>query len=423
MKNVNTLWCASLFLLTVSLMAADYRMTGKLDRNPAVYMVGETITLTLQLLDGTNPAVGKQVKYRIGSQPEKTVETGKEPLKLSGSMSHPGKLSFSAVAFDSDGKTVLKNAKGRPIHYGTGAMADPLKLKTSRKEPADFDAFWQAQIARLKTVPMTVKKEEVASRDKRFRTYNVEIAALSKTPASGYLSIPVNAKPGSLPILFQTSGAGTKSAYKLMRTNMIVFHLNPHGCKNGQNKEYYDKFFSTIAKNYPHQGKTSRETSYFHGQTMRLLRALDYVKTLPEWNKKDLIISGTSIGGSQAIVGAALDPQVTVCIANDPALCDHAGRLDKPARRSGWPQLLNNDPKVLAASDYYDNIFFASRIKCDAYFATGFCDNTCNSEGVYIAFNNVRGKKIMTTNPTAGHCGTSNVPGNKRITEIQKSVK
>lgn len=47
---------------------------------------------------------------------------------------------------------------------------------------------------------------------------------------------------------------------------------------------------------------------------LRVLRALDYVKTLPEWDGKNLIVIGSSQCGAQAIVAAALDPQVSLCL-------------------------------------------------------------------------------------------------------------
>ncbi|NMA46826.1 MAG: hypothetical protein GX945_09725, partial [Lentisphaerae bacterium] len=63
---------------------------------------------------------------------------------------------------------------------------------------------------------------------------------------------------------------------------------------------------------------------------LRVMRSLDFVKTLPEWNGRDLIVVGSSQGGGQAIAAAGLDPQVTLCVAAVPALSDHAGTLATP---------------------------------------------------------------------------------------------
>ena len=48
------------------------------------------------------------------------------------------------------------------------------------------------------------------------------------------------------------------------------------------------------------------ETSYFRGMILRLIRALQYTKSLPEWDGKNLEVSGKSQGGAFAILGAGI---------------------------------------------------------------------------------------------------------------------
>ena len=128
------------------------------------------------------------------------------------------------------------------------------------------------------------------------------------------------------------------------------------------------------------------------------------------------------MGGSQSIQAAALDPDVTLCMPRDPALCDHAGFISSTRNRSGWPWILyaprdlpalqsphgEVDPVLLANSDYFDNVFFASRIKCPVYLATGLSDDVCFAEGVFKMYNSIGGPKDVETNAHAVHCGTFN---------------
>ena len=164
---------------------------------------------------------------------------------------------------------------------------------------------------------------------------------------------------------------------------------------------------------------------------IRVMRALDYVKSLPEWDGKNLIVIGGSQGGAQAIVAAALDPQVTICIAGVPALSEHSGPLAKPQRQPGWPRLYKADangqpdnPAVCKAAAYFDNIYFAKRIKGEAWFSTGFVDNVCVPTGVFAAFNNLPAGivKEITTTPTGNH-GASNTKGNARLDQFFKNLK
>ncbi len=233
-------------------------------------------------------------------------------------------------------------------------------------------------------------------------------------------------------------GAGTKSAGIAKYENAIAFSTNPNGREQGRDEAYYKEFFNTVARNYPQRGWHDREACFFHGQILRVVRALEWAKTLPEWNGRDLAVQGKSMGGSQALQAAALDPDVTICAPEDPALCDHAGQLDEThPRTSGWPRMLNHfrahpgeapegvtEEQVLAVSDYFDNCFFASRIqpRCFTYFASGYCDATCPSEGVYIAYINKKGDKLLTVDPKANHCQTVNRPFERHWEQIRASL-
>ncbi len=163
---------------------------------------------------------------------------------------------------------------------------------------------------------------------------------------------------------------------------------------------------------------------------LRVMRALDYVKSLPEWDGKNLVVVGGSQGGAQSIVAAALDQQVTLCLAGVPALSEHSGSLAQPQRQPGWPRLYSakdgkpNDEAVTQTAAYYDNIYFAKRIKAETYMSTGFVDNTCVPTGVFAAYNNIPAttKKFITTTPAGGH-GAPNTLGDRRLPEFFKEVK
>ena len=386
------------------------------DHPDAIYRAGEPIRFAVELRDGEQPVVGRAFRYTLfeGDRVERRGEavTGAEPVRIdSAGLPYPGWTRLEVETVEPD--------QSRPVRGGCGAMVDPLKLRSNRPEPADFDAFWEAQKAELAKVPMKVEEYPITPRDRGFDGYEVRIDCAGGKQVNGYLTLPTGAKPKSLPALVQLHGAGHKSASRDCRAGTLRFEINVHGILNGQPDEYYEELFRTELKNYPLQGRESRERCYFRGVFLRLLRALEYVKSRPEWNGRDLMVMGTSMGGGQALVAAALDPQVTLCIANDPAIIDHQGSLDTPKRRNGWPGLVDEkDPRTIVCSGYYDCVNFARRIKCETYVASGFMDVTCPSSAVYLAYNGIAGRKVMTTDPVAGHCRTRNTPGLARLDEV-----
>ena len=54
---------------------------------------------------------------------------------------------------------------------------------------------------------------------------------------------------------------------------------------------------------------------------------------MPEWDRKHMVIDGSSQGGGSALILSGLNKNITALAANVPALCDHGGV--KTGRSSG----------------------------------------------------------------------------------------
>ncbi len=409
----------------------DWKFTVTTNKSDAIYQKGENIVFTVTLQKNGAAVSDANLKYRIsenGDWGKWTTVPADKPLTVTKKSDKPAWFTIEATAYGKDGK-VIKNpkAKNRNLRVAIGAMVAPREIRESAAEPVDFDLFWKAQRETLNAVPVKATRTKVnvpKNLQNKVDCYDVKVDCAGAKPVSGYLVLPKNAKKGSLPAIVCYHGAGVRSANKQFGYGQkaIAFDVNAHGIPNGQPKQFYDNLNKGELKGYSHRNKNSRDQFYFKEMFLRVMRALDYVKTLPEWNGKVLIVTGGSQGGGQAIVAAALDPQVSLCVANVPAIGDHAGRL--VGRRPGWPQLMNSskttpgNQQIIKASGYFDHNYFAKRIKCETYMGTGFVDFVCPPTSVYAAFNNlpVKTKTIQTT-PSAGH-GASLSLGYKRINQV-----
>ena len=442
--------CAWMCALAAAALAAeelklnDFRFDFKTDKPDAIYRCGEEIrfsgnvrvkdkvpeNLTVQCLILTN-GLWKPVESR------KAVVSDK-PIEFTVKLDQPGWVELLVRPLDENGKPLrLMDAQKRllPAEGGVGALVEPEKIVAGGSEPADFDAFWAAKRAELDKVPVKeLEKVEVNKNDKNIVCYDVKIDCAGGKPVSGYLCMPRNAKPKSLPALVSYHGAGVRSAYKLYgraARGMIALDVNAHGIENGKDAKFYSDLSAGELKNYWQFGKTDRNQIYFVPMFLRVMRALDYVKSLPEWDGKTLIVIGGSQGGGQSLAAAALDSQVTHCIAGVPAICDHAGVL--AGRASGWPRFCparpngkftDEEKKVLQETAYVDCAFMARRIKADCYLCTGLIDNVCIPNSVFAAYNGIPAgtKKAMSITPNAGH-GAKNFKGIAWLDEYVKSLK
>ena len=118
-------------------------------------------------------------------------------------------------------------------------------------------------------------------------------------------------------------------------------------------------------------------------------RAVEYLRSRPDWDGQTLVVQGTSQGGQQSLVTGGLYPDgVTAVIAFLPAACDvlapKVGRA--PGFPFWWTQTEGKDEaKVRSASRYYDPANFASRIKVPVYAGLAMEDDLASPSSVFAA--------------------------------------
>ena len=391
------------FLLTAAVLcAADFEIKVESSSKTGIVRAGERVQVkAAAFLDGSPIPPGFKLTvthWKYGSLRQETVPAEQgyaAPLSLE----KPGWTCVTFLLRDPKNKNariVLKDK--RTTTRGTGIILEPEKITFARPEPADFDAFWAACKAELAKTPLTVlEKNPVpfsSAADKTFFCYDMKLACAGPKPVSGYLSVPKD-KSRKYPVVLCVDGAGVRSSYKSAYPNAVTFSINAHGILNGQPAEYYSKLYKTVLNGYFRSGADSRDTIYFKYMFLRVLRALEYLKSLLEWNGRDVIVRGSSQGGAQTLFAAAMDKDVTLAVTYVPAMCDFSGCLASPRRHSGWPRPYRADEKEAAkwtAWDYYDCVNFARRIHCPIYVSTGLIDTTCSPTSVCCMYNQLASK-------------------------------
>lgn len=442
MKKILT---ATVMLCVLNIFAGTLKFECSVNRENAIYKAGEKIIFTVKLTEDGKTAADKFIQYRLyhdDKEMKKDKVSAAGELKIETSSDKPGWIYIQVWAKDSKNKFIKQLVKdgGKTVDQARsiiGAMVEPEKLLPPMKEPEDFDAFWDQVKKELAAVPMK-ELERVPVQDPKVRVYDVKISCAGEKPVSGYLCVPLNAKPGSCPAYVSFHGAGVRSSYKPVDRavrGLIALDINAHGIENGKPQSFYEdlkkNYYNTTLDQfrptrYPHWNKHDRDKFYFKGMYMRLMRALEYVKSLPEWDGKHLIVSGGSQGGAQVLAACALDHDITFARAGVPAMCDHSGCLGN--RRSGWPALYSrgNDrknPDYAKCASYYDGAYFARRIRCPIWINTGFADTVCPPTSVFAAYNSIppETEKHMQTCPDGGH-STPHTEGMKAMNDYINAI-
>jgi cephalosporin-C deacetylase-like acetyl esterase len=372
----------------------------------AFYAPGEEIAFTFNVDYGMQPAPSKPylLKWTRTGDDQKsangkeTVVPGKS-IVIKTSCNRPGFVRLQAVLLNSKGcivKQTDRRGRKRNISFDGGVGVKPEKLRAAAGEPPDFDQFWAKQKAKLDAVPVKYDMKKISAPGAKVEVYAVSIDCAGPRPVTGYLTIPAGAENKSLPAQarYQGYGAYIQHASKSGPLNLIQFRVNAHGYELGKDQAYYKKFFARIKSNgkiyaFDPRQNSNPETAYFNGMALRVMRSLQFLKSLPQWNGKDLTVTGLSQGGLQTVWAAGLDTDVSVATPSIIWCCDIAGPTN--GRLGGWR------PAYVPALNYYDAVFHAKRIKCPVIISrAGLGDYVCPPSGLAILYNNIKSpKKIM----------------------------
>lgn len=397
---------------------------GETDKPQATdYKCGETMTFTLTLQGAGKIEPGRYFIDWSRSGDDGRREKGRvpaessSPLVIKTKIDKPGFVRIWAAVVDAKGVPYRKKFTGDPntpegkkalnrfeqrdkrVFFDGGAGAEVEKL-ASVPEPADFDAFWSRRRARLTKVPMKAEMKEIKSKWKNMRVFAVSVACAGPRPSTGYLTVPK--KPGKYPIVVDFHGYGhtypgkgyvVKPTYWGDRT--ISFHCSPHGYELEREKEYYEEFFRSICSGgctfcFDKKQNEDPENSYFSGYTYRIMRAVEWLKTVPEWDGKNFRVNGGSMGGLQSIWAAGLVEGVSHCTPIVPWCCDMGGR--DTLGRLVDPWYIRETP----ALRYYDPVNIAKRIPktCRVEITrAGLGDYCCPPSGIAVLYNNIPGPK------------------------------
>ena len=281
-----------------------------------------------------------------------------------------------------------------------GVIAGPEGFKPGYAEPSDFRSYWDTQISKMREFPAEPVVTPVTS-DGDVRCFSIEIPMHEGFPVRGYVALPADAAPSSLPIYLKAHAAGTllsahtrssvKEVTSMARNGAIAIDINAHGMLNDAPKEYYQELESREILMYQDRPVSDKESYYFRLMYLRLVRALDYVCSMPEWDGKRVLLTGESQGGGQALVLAGLDSRVDAVVAIVPALTDLGGAVDG-LRMSGWPY--NRRPMVSLSSrgrevlPYFDAALHLKYYKGSLYVEAGLIDVTCNPACISAGYNN-----------------------------------
>jgi cephalosporin-C deacetylase-like acetyl esterase len=305
---------------------------------------------------------------------------------------------------------------GKTYRASATAGFAPEKIQPTQTNPADFDAFWKAGLDELAKIPLEARQTLIpeAGTD-TVDVYHVSFRTYGSARARVYGILCKPKAPGRYPAVLNVPGAGVRpyaGLKDLAARGVITLQIGIHGVPVNLPQELYDQLGAGPLNGYPTFNLDNRDTYYYRRVYLGCVRANDFLVSLPEFDGRNLLVTGGSQGGQLSIVTAALDPRVKALAGYYPAYCDVTGYLH--GRAGGWPHMMRPDarsgapafhatPEKIAVTGYYDAVNFARRLKVPAHFAWGYNDEVCPPTSMYAAYNVITSPKTLTLALETGH--------------------
>jgi cephalosporin-C deacetylase len=409
--------------MSQALSASARAIAGRMFPLTAALLAGATclaqeIVITPQKTNGVYE-VGEKIRWRVEAKREAAtnVTSVRYVLKKGGwTVTRQGKLELAngaaslETSLDEPGTILAEfeaDVAAKKIKAQAGAAIAPDKIRPSAAPPADFEAFWTAKLEELKAVPPNPTLEPDESGKATVDYFNIQMDNIRGSHIYGQLAKPK--KEGKFPAMLIVQWAGV---YGLPKWNVVgqaergwlALNIMAHDLPFDKPEDFYKQAAQTTLRDYVAVGNQDREKSYFLRMYLSCYRAADYLSQRPDWDGRTMVVTGTSQGGLQAIMTAAIHPKITALMANVPAGCDRTGPL--VGRAAGWPGWYGQNGtgrEITETSRYYDVMNFAPRVKCPALVAVGLIDVTCPPSGVFATCNQFQGPKEMVVMVTSGH--------------------
>lgn len=372
------------------------------------YSQNEKVNFNISIFKNNVLLPNAKVKIEVG--PEKMTSTiNKEEVLKNGQITveTPGMAQAGFLRC-----TVKTTFEGKEYKEITTAAIAPHNIKPTVADAADFDGFWSNLISNNRKLDFNTSMTLLPERcTDKLNLYHVGITNWRNgAKLYGILSMPK--KPGKYPALLKVPGAGIRPYYGdigIASEGIIVFEIGIHGIPVNLQQGLYDDMVAQYQNNYWDNNNNDRDQYFFKRVYMGCVKANDFLCSLPEWDGKNLGVTGQSQGGALSLVTAGLDKRVTAAFVIHPALCDLTGDLFD--RAGGWPAPFADKSKwtkgshkdKIEALQYYDAVNFAKRINCPVFFTYGYNDDIVPPTSMLAAYNVINAPKDQLIAYESGH--------------------
>jgi cephalosporin-C deacetylase-like acetyl esterase len=358
-----------------------------------VFMDGEPQQADVTLKNTSDESAKCNVILVLKTDKYATIDSLTTPVRLSAGEEKTASIAFT---LPEPGfyrcKLYLKNSSAAGDAKMVNIGYEPEKIVSPRDAKPDFEAFWTTTRTELDQVKPNYKLTLLPERSTGAKNiYHVEMTSYGNVKIEGYYAAP-KAK-GVYPAIVAYMGYGSEPYFPHTDGNpgYVEFILSVRG----QGIQKADNTYG----DWIVWGLESKDTYYYRGAFMDLVRAVDFLVSRPEVDKRKIVAEGGSQGGAFTLAACALDNRIKAGAPTVPFLSDYRDYFEIV----GWPRssfeaYLNKHSdrtwdEVYDVLTYFDIKNLAGWIQCPILMAAGLQDEVCPPHTNFAGYNLIPSEK------------------------------
>jgi cephalosporin-C deacetylase len=297
---------------------------------------------------------------------------------------------------------------------------------------ADFDAFWDANLAESHEAPLNAEFIELEDSLPGARVYDAAFDGVDGVRVRGWLMTPRKVeKPLATVVQFIGYTGGRDYPHGLaahVLNGFCAFIMDSRG--QGGNTGMQVATSHGAHPGFITHGIMGKDEYYYRNFYLDTVRAVEILAARDEVDESRICAIGGSQGGALSIACASLSDKVAAMAPDVPWLSHFRRSVDIAVGpyeeitnfMKRFPQHIDQAFETLS---YFDNVNLVTRTQVEkAYYSVGLWDEICPPSTVYASYNHLpaRVEKSIEVYPYNGHEGGGNLHQQRKLKWLRDNL-